>query len=145
MLELDKYFVDALKADATITSYTGKVATDSRIFTWNPSFDVEFSTSKPAAIFYSDNENMRGSVASYPTQKGNINYFFQIVSIDKTKAKQIAERIIILFEEKGFTTTHWKVGIVKKITNKDGVNEGTPTKPLHSRIVSFILKEVFYS
>lgn len=143
MLEIDKYMMDAIKADATISGYTGKTASDSRVYSWKPSKDVVFSTTYPAAIFYKDNQNPQPSEYSYPYQVGNVYYYFQIVSNNKTLTKQIAERLNTLFKDTSITTTNFRVLTVKPNGNAEGADEGTPTNPLYVRNVSFLLKEVF--
>lgn len=142
MLEISKYMMDTLKNDATITGYTGKTVSDTRIYTWNPPIDIVFSSTYPAAIFYRERQDMRPSRFTYPAQKGDIYYYFQVVSTNKTLTKQIAERMITLFDELSITTTNWRVGIVKLNSSADGNIEGTATKPLYTQNISFYLKEV---
>jgi hypothetical protein len=143
MLEIDKYVVDKIKNDATISGYTGKDANDSRVYTYRPSVDVIFSPKYPAAIFYRDNQNPQPKEYSYPSQVGDIYYYFQVVSDNKTLTKQIGERLVSIFKDISITTTNWRVLIVKSNGNSEGVPEGTPTKPLYVRNVSFLLREVF--
>lgn len=143
MLEIDKYIMDAIKGDATISGYTGKTSSDPRVYSWMPSQDVIFSSTYPAAIFYRDNQNPHPIEYSYPSQIGNIYYYFQIVSNSKTLTKQIAERLITLFKDTSVTTTNFRVLIIKQNGNSEGITEGTATKPLYVRNVSLLLKEVF--
>lgn len=143
MLEISTYFITQMKADVTLSALTGGDSSDSRIYSWNPPFAIKFSPTYPAAIFYRDTQNPRPPNYSYPSQKGNLYYYFAIESPNKTLAKQISEYIITLFENKSITTTNWKVGIVVMNGSSEGVIGGTGATPIHKQSLSFQLKEVF--
>ncbi|MDY0313753.1 MAG: hypothetical protein RBR32_01620 [Bacteroidales bacterium] len=147
MLEIDKYIIDEIKADATIAGYTGYSVNDPRVYQWEPPIPVSFGSTLPAAIFYRNNQVPTPYQSSFYSQRGNIYYYFQIVALNKTLANQIAERLLKLFKadehNSGFSTTNWRVLTVKNNGVMDGVNQGSPTKPLYVRNVSLLLKEVF--
>lgn len=143
MLEISTYFVTQLKADIGLSALTGGDSSDSRIYSYNPPFPIKFSSTYPAAIFYRTRQNARPESYSYPSQKGNLRYYFSVESPNKTLAKQIAEYIITLFENKSIITTNWKVGVVVMAGSSEGMIGGTSSTPIHKQSVSFQLKEVF--
>lgn len=143
MLEISKYFIDAMKIDVSLTALTGADVTDSRIYSFNPAFTVVFSPTYKAAIFYKDNQNPRPTEHSYPSQRGNIYYYFSIESPNKNLAKQIEEYLVTKFENKAFVTTNWRIGNVVMNGTSEGVINGTGTTPIHKQNLSFLLKEVF--
>lgn len=143
MLEISKYFIDEMKADVSLSALTGADVSDSRIYSVNPPFTITFSTIKRAAIFYKDNQNPRPTEYSYPSQRGNIYYYFSIESPNKNLSKQIVEHLIDKFENKGFSTTNWRIGIVVMNGTSEGSLEGTGTTPIYKQNLSFLLKEVF--
>jgi hypothetical protein len=104
MLEISEYLINILKYDSEITSLTGANSSDYRIYSWKPSFDVIFSSTKKSAIFYSSFQDKRPYLWSYPNQIGNITYFFQSSSPNKTFAIQVIERINDLFDNYNFST-----------------------------------------
>jgi len=148
MLEIDKYIMDVIKASTYISNLTGAVFGDYRIYTWEPPFDVIFSTTKKAAIFYKERHFGSPKEFSFPSQKGNIQYIIQVVSPTKVITKQIVEELDKIFCSEmysGFVTDNWKIGVVKN----DGVVEfqiesKESTKPLYIRTIYLLLKEVFY-
>lgn len=143
MLEISKYFVDTMKADTSLTALTGADITDYRIYSFDSAFTITFSNTKKAAIFYKDNQNPRPTEHSYPSQKGNIYYYLSIESPNKNLAKQIGEYLVSLFENKGFSTTNWRIGNVVMNGTSEGVVDGTGTTPVHKQNLSFLLKEIF--
>jgi hypothetical protein len=143
MLELNKYFIDAMKADSGLNALTGGDSTDYRIYQFNPPFTITFSSIKRAAIFYRDNQNPRPTLHSYPSQRGNIYLYFSVESPNKTLTQQVAEYIINKFENKGFYTTNWRVLNVIMNGSSDGEFAGTPTTPVYKRNISFLLLNVF--
>lgn len=143
MLEISKYFLDEMKADASLNILTGADAIDTRIYSFNPPFNIVFSSTYKAAIFYKDNQNPRPTEHSYPSQRGNIYYYFSVESPNKNLTKQIAEYLISKFENKGFSTTNWRIGIVVMNGSSEGAIEGTGTTPVYKQNISFLLKEVF--
>lgn len=143
MLEISKYFVDTMKADVSLNILLGSDASDSRIYSFDPPFTVTFSPTKKAAIFYKNNQNPRPTEHSYPSQKGNIYYYFSIESPNKNLAKQIGEYLIDLFGDKQFSTTNWRIGMTVMNGTSEGVVDGTGTTPVHKQNLSFLLKEIF--
>ena len=143
MLEISKYFIDQMKADASLSTLIGSDASDSRIYSFNPSFKVIFSSEKKAAIFYKENQNPRPTMFSYPSQRGNLYYYFSVESPNKNLTKQIGEYLIAKFENKGFSTTNWRIGITIMNGNSEGAVGGTDVTPVYKQNISFLLKEVF--
>ena len=145
MLEIDKYFIDKFKADATLISLMGINANDPRIYMFNPPFDVTYSSTQLAALFYRNSSDRRPEQYSYPSQRSNLTYYFECVSPNLTRAKQVIERIIRLLENQSVLTTNWRVGVLINAGEGEGVEPGgTPTNPLYKRMVAFFCKEVFY-
>lgn len=143
MLEITKYFIDAMKNDNGLSTLLGSDANDPRIYSFNPPFIINFSPTYKAAIFYKDNQNPRPTEYSYPSQKGNIYYYFSIESPNKNLAKQIGEYLVSKFENKPFVTTNWRIGNVIMNGTSEGIVDGTGTTPVHKQNLSFLLKEVF--
>lgn len=143
MLEISKYFVDEMKADVSLSALTGADASDTRIYSFNPPFPITFSSIYKVAIFYKDNQNPRPTEYSYPSQRGNIYYYLSIESPNKNLAKQVGEYLISKFENKGFSTTNWRIGIVVMNGTSEGVIDGTGTTPIYKQNLSFLLKEIF--
>lgn len=144
MLEITKWFIDQLKADSTLSGMLGANAQDNRIYSWDFPTTITYSASLKAAIFYKENQNPRPFMHSYPSQRGNIYYYFSIVSPNKTLANQIVEYLVSKFENRGiFNTTSWRIGNIIMNGSAEGVNEGTPTNPLYKRNLSFLLAEIF--
>lgn len=144
MLEIDKYFLDTMRNDSGLSVLIGADVSDDRMYSWDYPSVIEFNDSYKAAIFYKDNQNPRPEMHSYPSQRGNIYYYFSVVSRDKSLTKEVAEYIINMFENCGvFNTENWRIGNIIMNGNSEGSNEGTPTNPLHKRNISFLLKEVF--
>jgi hypothetical protein len=143
MLEISKYFLDELKDDGNLSNLLGSDANDSRIYSWNPPFDIVFSNSKKAIILYRYNQNPRPTEYSYPSQRGNIYFYFSIESPDKYLTKQIGEYVISMFENSGFSTTNWKIGNVVMNGSSEGTIGGTGSIPIYKHNISLLLKEVF--
>jgi hypothetical protein len=143
MLEISDYILDELKDDATLITLLGADSNDSRIYSWNPPFNIIFSPIRKAAIFYRYNQNPRPTEYSYPSQKGNIYFYFSVESPDKTLTKQIGEEIVSLFESKPFSTNNWKIGNVIMNGSSEGVIGGTGSIPIHKQNVSLLLKDIF--
>lgn len=142
MLEISEHLINILKYDATITSLTGATSSDYRIYSWKPSFDIFFSSTYEAAIFYSSFQDKRPPSWSYPNQIGNITYFFQSSSLSKTKAIQIIERINDLFDKYSFSTDNFNVLSVMCNGKKEGPLEGSPTRRIYGETISFLLRDI---
>lgn len=146
MLEITKYILDQLRADSILMDHLGGTETDSRIYSWEPPFDIIYDSNKEAALFYKDEQFSKDKHFSFPSQKGNINYYFQCVSPNKTLSQLVIERIEeILCDEyySGFETTNWKVLLVKNNGTSDGEIVGNTGKILYVRNIIINLKEVF--
>jgi hypothetical protein len=144
MLEITDEFVDILRLDSTIISLTGLNSSDMRIYSWNPPFDIIYNSTYKAAIFIRDTQFGRVSnYWSYPSQLPDIMYYFACVSPTKTTTNQLEERIRQLLDMYSFDTLNYRIGVITLNNVVDGINDGTPTKPLYSRITSFTLREVF--
>jgi len=159
--EITDFVLDIIKANAPISALLGTVnplpeddpeydplwsPDDPRIYQWEPPDEIEFSEEKKAAIFYRHNQNPNPVLSSYPAQKGNIYFYFQCVSYDKTIALDLAEKISNLIaptENLGFSTTNWRIGYVMMNGNSDGRNEGTVKFPLYTRNLSLLFEGVF--
>lgn len=144
MLEITDHFIELLRLDSTIISLTGLTNSDMRIYSWGPPFDIVYTSVYKAAIFIRDSQTTRmRDKWSYPSQLPDIMYYFACVSPSKTISHELEERIRQLLDLYSFATLNYRVGIVMLNNVIDGINEGTPTKPLYSRVISFALKEVF--
>ena len=142
MLEISEYLLNILKYDATITSLTGAISSDYRIYSWKPAFDIIFSSTKEAAIFYSSFQDKRKHDWSYPSQIGDITYFFQSSSLNKTTAQQVIERINDLFDNYSFSTTNYNILSMMCNGKKEGPLEGTATRRIYGETISFLLRDI---
>lgn len=146
MLEISDYLIGVIETDVTLKGYLGGTADDSRVYPWDTPYQIIYSDSLKAALFWRNNQNPVPVNFSYPAQIGNFYYYFQVVSSDKSLANQIEERLIALLApvtNSGFKTTHYRVGFVLNNGVGEGSNEGTTKAPLYSRVISLMLKEVF--
>jgi hypothetical protein len=143
MLQIAKYLVDILIADASIQSALGGTVLDPRVYAWNSPFDVAYNSTTPAAIFYNYTMDSRPAIYSYPMQIPDQMFNFQIVCSDRTKLEQIIELIFNLFLDYTFHTSNFSVKTmeVKRVT--ESPFEGTPTKPLFIKTITFSLLNVF--
>ena len=144
-LEICEEVIKTMKEDSAIQAYTGYTVNDPRIYSWNPMFNIIFATERPVAIFhrYSQAPDPNPERSSFPTQKGNIYFYFQVKSPDKTLAMRCAERIKNLFRNQPLNSDNYKIGIIRSNGNNDGTTEGTPTRPIYVRNINLLLKEIF--
>lgn len=143
MLEITKHLVDILINNSSLDILLGVTLSDSRIYSWNPPFDVVYNPTSPAAIFYYNESGKRPYVYSYPQQLPDETYYFQVVSIDKTKMEQIAEIIFDLFDGYVFHTEHFSVKTMEPTGKFDSDFGGTPTKILYGKLLVFDLNNLF--
>jgi hypothetical protein len=143
MLEISKYLLDSIKADNSLKTLLGADSSDERTYSWNPPFQILFSSTYKAAIFYRDSQNPRPTLNSYPSQKGNIYYYFSIESPNKNLVNQIAEYLISKFDNKPFVTTNWRIGSLILNQSAEGVIGGTATTPIYKRNLSFLMGNIF--
>ena len=137
-LEFDEYVATTIEDDSVIQSYMGGTIDDSRLYPWNPPFDPTFSSTYPGALFFmSDQYERPDEYFSYPSQKGDIVFRFQVVANDKTLVRQITDQLVLLFEDIPITTDSWRALDVKVTGNLEGDQTGTPTNPLYTRLISF--------
>jgi len=142
MLEISEYLLNILKYDATITSLTGATATDTRIYSWKPAVDILFSSTLKAAIFYTSFQDKRPFSWSYPSQIGNITYFFQSSSLSKLILQQVIEQINILFDNYFFSTENYNILSMMCSGKKEGPLEGTATRRIYGETISFLLRDI---
>lgn len=144
-LEICEQIVKTIKEDGAIQTYTGYTVSDPRIYSWNPMFNIIYATERPVAIFhrYNQSPDPNPNKSSYPTQKGNIYFYFQVKSPDKTLATRCAERIENLFCGQPLSSDNYRIGIIKSNGNNDGATEGTSTRPIYVRNCNLLLKEIF--
>jgi len=143
MLEITKHFIDLITNNNSIKTLLGGDNTDSRIYSWNPPFDVVYTTVKPAAIFYKDSSNGRPEKFSYPQQIPDESYYFQVISFDKTKREQIIEIIENLLDYYTFNTEHFSVKTIQLRSKIEVDFEGGPTKVLYGKTLVYDLTNVF--
>lgn len=137
MREINADIIETILADATIKSLLGYTSADERIYAWNPSEDVIYSSSKKGAIFYKEIVGKRPYTWSYPKQFANITFFFKVVSIYQESVDLISERLIDLFDLTTAETTNWRVGHIELLTYNDMVAEGSPTNTQWAKMVTF--------
>jgi hypothetical protein len=143
MLEIDKAVVDLIAGDATISGYTGASAADDRIYAWYPIRDIEYTEGTvEMAIIYRNSMGTRTFRWSYPSQIPNIIYFFRVLSINPLKLRQCTERLVDLFDETSLQTTNWNVKRITISGVADGMQEGSPSKPIMSKSVTFSFSNV---
>jgi len=142
MLEIYAEIVDIMVNDAALQSLTGYTTNDTRIYAWNPSEDVVYSTSKKAAIFYRIAFGKRPGRWSYPMQFVNGTLFFKVNSISQMATDQIGERLSSLFDQKTIETTNWRIGTCEQLSYNDALPEGSPSNTQWSKMVSFMLRNV---
>jgi len=143
MLEITKYLVDTLINSNSIKTLLGGDISDSRIYSWNPPFDVVYTTAKPAAVFYYSESGKRPNEFSYPQQLPDETYYFQVVSFDRTKVEQISELVFSLLDLYTFHTEHFSVKTMEPGGISESTFEGTPTKPLYIKNIIFELSNIF--
>ena len=144
-LEICEGLLDTIRSDTAIQTYTGYSVSDTRIYSWNPMFNVIFSPTQKVAIFFRYNQNPLPVNFSYLTQRGDIYFYFQIKSPDKTLGIRCTERIENLFRDKPLTTDNYNVKIIECLGSSEGNVEGTVTRPVYVRNMSLKLKHVFKS
>lgn len=138
MLELDTLVVNAIESDATMISLMGITASDTRVYAWYPSKDIEYVVGqKEVCIIYRSSMGGRPFNWSYPSQMPDLLYFFRVLSISQLKLRQTSERLITLFDQQSLSSTSWAVKWISLVGYADGMMEGSPTKPIMSKNVSF--------
>ena len=142
MLELSKEIIDIMVNDATLKALIGYSANDSRIYAWNPSEDVVYSSSKKAAIFYHFSFGKRPSRWSYPQQFANGSLFFKVLAIDQENTDKIGERLNDLFDCKIIETTNWRIGTCETMGYNNTKPEGSPSNTQWAKMVSFSLSNI---
>lgn len=142
-LEICDKVLDTIKSDGAISSYTGYSVNDSRIYSWNPMFNITFSPTQKAAILFRYAQSPDPMEKSYPTQRGDVYFYFQIKSPDRTLAARIGERIENMFRDKPLQSDNYKALVVFPNGNNDGDAEGTVTRPVYVRNVNLIFKQIF--
>jgi hypothetical protein len=143
MREINAEIIEIILADNTIKTLLGHTTTDERIYAWNPSEDVIYSSSKKGAIFYKEITGKRPSKWSYPKQFANSTIFFKVVSIDQENTDKLSERLIELFDLGTLETTNWRVGFIELLSYNDTVTEGSPTNTQWTKMVTFRFSNVF--
>lgn len=138
MLELDALVVSTITSDSTMISLMGINASDDRVYAWYPSTDIVYEIGgAEVAIIYRNSMASRPFNWSYPTQIPNITYFFRILSISQLKVRQCAERLIELFDKTSIESANWSVKWIELNGIADGMYEGSPSKPIVSKNVTF--------
>jgi len=143
MLEIQAEIVDIVLNDSIIQGLTGYTLTDERIYAWNPSEDVIYSSSKKAAIFYRMAMGKRPNRWSYPKQFVNGSLFFKVVSIDQETTDKVAERLTDLFDVQKLETTNWRINHCELVSRNDAQTEGAPSNTQWVKMVSFMLTNIF--
>jgi len=143
MLETNAEIIDIILADNTIKTLLGHTSDDERIYAWNPSEDIIYSSSKKGAILYKEATGKRPPRWSYPHQFSNSTLFFKVVSIDQETTDKIGERLIDLFDIKNIQTTNWHIKHIELVSYNDSVPEGTPPNTQWVKVVSFMFSNVF--
>jgi len=145
MQEIIEYILDKMRDDSVLPTMLGSSEADDRIYGWNPPFDILYSDSEKAAIFYKESQDPRGNEFSFPSQKGNIKFILQVVSPDKTLVIEIYDYLDTLFCDpysNSFETDNWRV----LVTKNDGYSSGeigNPGKILHVGNFFLSLEEIF--
>jgi len=138
MLELDTLVVNQIETDSTMISLMGIAAGDTRVYAWYPATDIEYVVGqKEVCIVYRNSLGGRPFNWSYPSQMPDMLYFFRVLSISQLKLRQVSERLIELFDQQSLISTNWAVKWIELVGYADGMNEGSPTKPIMSKNVSF--------
>lgn len=144
MLGLDAEVISVLDNDVTMSGYLNGNSSDNRIYSWYPITDITYiEGSQEAVIIFRNSLGSRPFEWSYPSQMPHITYFFRILSINQELLSQCAERLIELFDQKSMEVTDWDVKYIELISASNGMTEGSVTKPILSKNVSFLFKEVF--
>jgi len=142
MLEIYKEIIDIMVNDATLQGLIGYTANDTRIYAWNPSEDVVYSTSKKEAIFYRGAYGRRPPKWSYPKQFVNGTLFFKVVSVDQETVEKTGERLSVLFDQQVIETTNWRIGTCEQLSYNDAIPEGSPSNTQWTKMVSFMLSNI---
>jgi hypothetical protein len=143
MLEIHAEIVEIIEADSTMDNLLGATTSDTRIYSWNPSEDIIYSSSKKGAIFYREAVGKRPPRWSYPKQFSNSTLFFKVVGINQTITNQIGERLIDLFDLGTVETTNWRIATVELLSYNDSIPEGSPTNTQWTKMVTFMFSNIF--
>ena len=145
MLEIDEAIIKRIEDNTEIIDYLGGNTDDSRVYSWNPAFDIVYSNSTPGAIFYQTSLTRRG-VYSYPFQRQNKFLILRVAHFSKTTASLISEKLIELFdydENNYLETENYRVLRIDLSTYSDGNNEGTASQPIYIKNLGFSFSNIF--
>lgn len=138
MLEIDTEVVQMIETDSTLISLMGITSSDTRVYAWYPATDIEYVIGqKEVCIIYRNSLGGRPFNWSYPSQLPDILYFFRVLSVSQLKLRQVAERLIEIFDKQSIETTNWAAKWIELAGNADGMMEGSPTHPIMSKNVTF--------
>lgn len=143
MLELDQLVVSRINDDTTVSTLLGGTEEDNRIYAWYPATDISYTIGvAETAIIYRNSLGGRPFNWSYPSQIGNILYFFRVLSISQLNVRLCAERLIELFDQTSIESDNWNAKYIELNSYTDGMYEGSPTHPIISKNVTFDFKVV---
>lgn len=112
MRELNALVYSTIKNDSEITSYTGAISTDPRIYKRNTPSKVRITTAYPAFMVY----YLSGTVHHSSWDKINVAskndcvYVLEIYGKKDTTVESMMARVEKLFDEERFQTTTYIVG-----------------------------------
>jgi hypothetical protein len=145
-LSLEKAIVDLFKANSSWLSVSGGTIADPRIYAWSPAGDIVFTPgSIDVAVIYRTSVTGRPGRWSYPFQIPDMQLFFRLISIDQFKLGTATEILIgqNFLDQESIETNDVSVKTINLLSVNDGLNEGAPTQPIHTRNFSFRLSNVF--
>jgi len=144
MIETDEYLVQKIIKDTTLISLMGISVSDKRIYAWYPTFDIVYESSYPCAIVYRKSVRGRAGSWSYPNQYPDMSYYLRTLSINQLVLGQVAERLIVLFDETyKASTTSWIIGKIQINSIVDAPTEGDAGNPIFVKVVSFSFSNFF--